>query len=269
MRPSREFHDLIALMHRLRNECEWNKSQTPHSLLPYLLEESYELVEASHQHDVNAIKAELGDVLYQVIFHSEIYQEQGHFEIGDVIYHLMEKLIRRHALIFKKSDLNQSNRPESWQEIKQRELEETAQMSSRLAQVKSGSALMTAQNLQATAATVGFDWENLHGVLDKIQEEFSELQQELPSGEFNYKHDTLNPSQKARISSELGDILFVLSNLARHLDIDAEVALQSTNAKFRRRFAFVEQSLYQNGKTFANTTLDEQNEYWQQAKQNE
>lgn len=262
MRPSRDFNDLIQLMHRLRNECEWNKAQSPQSLLPYLLEESYELVEASYQYDINAIKSELGDVLYQVIFQSEIYQEQGDFDISDVIEQLMEKLIRRHPDVFINSD---ECKTKTWQEIKQ--YESHTQTPQLLSQVKSGSALMTAQNLQAMAATVGFDWANLQGVLDKIQEELNELKQELPPSDFNYQMDQIDAQQKAKISSELGDILFVLSNLARHLDIDAEVALQSTNAKFRRRFAFVEQALLEQGKQFSNVDLKEMDQYWEKAKQ--
>lgn len=263
MRASRDFQDLIALMYRLRNECAWNKVQSPQSLLPYLLEESYELVEASHQNDIQAIKSELGDVLYQVIFHSEIYQEQGDFDIGDVIEQLMQKLIRRHSFIFEKSEKENQNL--TWQEIKQKEHAE--QMPSLLSQVKSGSGLMTAQRLQNQTAKVGFDWENLQGVLDKLQEELNELQQELPKGEFKYQTERLPASQKAKISSELGDVLFVLTNLARHLDIDAEVALQSTNAKFRRRFAFVEQALLEQGKGFADVDLKQMDQYWERAKQ--
>ncbi|MDO4427767.1 MAG: nucleoside triphosphate pyrophosphohydrolase [Moraxella sp.] len=266
MTPSRNFNDLLALMHLLRRECAWDKKQTNISLLPYLLEESYELAEATLANDLNEIKGELGDVLLQVIFHAEIYQETGKFDMGDVIYFLMEKLIRRHPHVFEKETLKtEEDVKKRWEEIKAFENKDKPKRL--LSDVKAGTALMTAQNLQKASAKVGFDWENLGGVLDKLQEELAELQAELPSNDFNYKQDKLDNAQKAKISDELGDVLFVLSNLARHLDIDAEMALQEANAKFKRRFGFVEKSLIENGKDFDNTNLVEMDKFWERAKQ--
>lgn len=271
MIPSADFNHLIALMARLRAECPWDKKQTNDSLLKYLLEESYELVAAINADDGTAlatdeIKGELGDVLLQVVFHAHLYNEQGRFDINDVIYFLQEKLIRRHPHIFDKENLKtDEDVKRRWDEIKA--IENKDKPKRLLSDVKAGSALMTAQNLQKQAAKVDFDWYNLKGVLDKLQEELDELKAELPSDDFNYKTDKIDTLQKTKICDELGDVLFVLANLARHLDIDAEMALQKANSKFQQRFAFVEQSLLNDGKTLQESTLDEQNYYWQLAKQ--
>lgn len=266
MTPSRDFNDLLALMHRLRSDCPWDAKQTNLSLLPYLLEESYELVEATYANDLQEIKGELGDVLLQVIFHAEIYGENAQFDIGDVIYHLMEKLIRRHPHVFDKENLKTDEEVKRrWEEIKV--LENQAKPQRLLSNVKAGTALMTAQNLQKQAASVGFDWANLGGVLDKLGEEIDELKAELPNADFGYKTDKITHEQKSKITDELGDVLFVLSNLARHLGIDGEMALQGANNKFRQRFAFVEQSLQDAGKTFEESDELEKDGYWEMAKQ--
>lgn len=265
MTPSRNFDDLLMLMHTLRSECPWDKKQTNLSLLPYLLEESYELVEATYEGELTEVKGELGDVLLQVIFHAELYKEQGQFDMGEVIYHLMEKLIRRHPHVFEKETLTTDEAvKQRWQEIKA--IENQGKPKRLLSDVKAGTALNTAQNLQSAAAKVGFDWSNLGGVLDKLTEELDELKAELPSDEFAYQTDQLSDEQKHKIAGELGDVLFVLTNLARHLGLDAEMVLQGTNAKFKRRFAFVEASLIKDGKNFADSSLKEMDEYWNQAK---
>lgn len=270
MTPTPNFSDLITLMARLRDECPWDKKQTNQSLLKYLLEESYELVEATNADDgtplaSDDIKGELGDVLLQVVFHAHLYAEQGRFDMGDVIFALQEKLIRRHPHIFEKESLKtDEDVKRRWDEIKAFENKDKPKRL--LSEVKAGTALMTAQNLQKASAKVGFDWENLKGVTDKLQEELTELQAELPNGEFNYKQDKLDDVQKAKIANELGDVLFVLSNLARHLDIDAELALQGANAKFKNRFGFVEQSLINEGKTFDEVDLVEMDKFWEMAK---
>lgn len=265
MTPSRNFDDLLMLMHTLRKECPWDKKQTNLSLLPYLLEESYELVEATHEGDLTEIKGELGDVLLQVVFHAELYDEQGQFDMGEVIHTLTEKLIRRHPHVFDKENLKtEEDVKRRWREIKA--IENQGKPKRLLSDVKAGTALNTAQNLQSAAAKVGFDWSNLGGVLDKLTEELDELKAELPSDEFAYQTDQLSDEQKHKIAGELGDVLFVLTNLARHLGLDAEMVLQGTNAKFKRRFAFVEASLIKDGKNFADSSLKEMDEYWNQAK---
>ncbi|MDO4441073.1 MAG: nucleoside triphosphate pyrophosphohydrolase [Moraxella sp.] len=273
MTPTNQFSDLIALMARLRTDCPWDAKQTNQSLQKYAIEEVYELIEAISLDDGSAcaaddIKGELGDVLLQVIFHAHLYDEQGRFDMNDVIYALQEKLIRRHPHVFDKENLKTDDDVKKrWDEIKA--IENQGKPKRLLSDVKAGTALMTAQNLQKASAKVGFDWDNLKGVLDKIDEEVAELKAELPSGEFNYKTDKLDGTQKTKIAGELGDMFFVLTNLARHLGIDAEMALQSTNAKFKRRFAFVEQSLLDDGKDFESTDLAEMDKYWELAKTHE
>ena len=270
MNPSRNFDDLVVLMHRLRTDCPWDKKQTNHSLQKYAIEEVFELIEAINQDDggllaTDDIKGELGDVLLQVIFHAHLYDEQGRFDMGDVIYALMEKLIRRHPHVFDKENLRtDEDVKRRWDEIKQ--LENQNRPKRLLSEVKAGTALMTAQNLQKQASKVGFDWANLGGVLDKLSEEINELKAELPNGDFDYKTNKLTNTQKEKIADELGDVLFILSNLARHVGVNAEMALQNANAKFKRRFAFVETSLMENGKSFDDSDLAEMDKYWDRAK---
>lgn len=270
MIPTNQFSDLLALMARLRTDCPWDKKQTNDSLQKYAIEEVFELVEAISNDDksplaTDDIKGELGDVLLQVVFHAHLYSEQGRFDMGDVIYALTDKLIRRHPHVFDKENLHtDEDVKKRWDEIKA--LENKDRPKRLLSEVKSGTALMTAQNLQKQAGKVGFDWDNLGGVLDKLNEELGELKDELPPNDFQYKTDQLTSDQKAKIADELGDVLFVLSNLARHVGVDAEMALQNTNAKFKRRFAFVETSLMENGKSFDEVDLKEMDTYWDMAK---
>ncbi|MFA9486995.1 MULTISPECIES: nucleoside triphosphate pyrophosphohydrolase [unclassified Moraxella] len=273
MTPTPNFTDLVALMKRLRADCPWDAKQTNQSLQKYALEEVFELIEAISNDDqspsaTDDIKGELGDVLLQVIFHAHLYAEAGRFDMGDVIHALQEKLIRRHPHVFDKENLQtDEDVKRRWNEIKAAENKNRPKRL--LSEVRAGTALMTAQNLQKSSAKVGFDWENLGGVLGKLQEELGELQAELPTPDFAYQTDKLNQTQKDKIAGELGDVLFVLTNLARHLDIDAEMALQDANSKFKRRFAYVEQSLMAQGKTLAESDLAEMDNYWNMAKADE
>ena len=273
MTPTPHFDDLLALMARLRSDCPWDAKQTNHSLQKYAIEEVFELIEAIGSDDGSAlatsdIKGELGDVLLQVVFHAHLYGEQGRFDMSDVIYALQDKLIRRHPHVFDKENLKtDADVKRRWDEIKQ--LENQGKPKRLLSDVKAGTALTVAQNLQDTAASVGFDWGSLQGVLDKLDEELGELKDELPHADFNYKTDKLDTAQKDKIAAELGDVLFVLTNLARHLGVDSEMALQGATAKFRRRFAFVEQALADDGKSFEESDLDEMDSYWEMAKSDE
>lgn len=278
MTPSREIADLLALMAKLRSDCPWDAKQTNQSLTPYVIEEAYELIEAIQTDDGSAfateqLKSELGDVLLQVVFHTHLYQEAGRFDMSAVILALQDKLIRHHPHVFEQENLQtDADVKRRWDEIKAQEKAHLAALGQPirlLSDVKAGSALMQSQHLQGKAASVGFDWSNLQGVLDKLNEELGELYELLPLGDFNYKTDTLSDNQKQKLSDELGDVLFVLTNLARHLDIDSEMALQGTVSKFRRRFAFVEQSLTERGKSFENSDLAEMDRYWEMAKANE
>lgn len=270
MTPSRSFDDLLALMHTLRQECPWDAKQTNVSLQKYALEEVYELIEAinlddNSDHATDDIKGELGDVLLQVVFHVHLYGEQGRFDMGDVIYALQEKLIRRHPHVFEKETLKTDDDVKRrWDEIKA--IENQGKPKRLLSDIKAGTALNTAQTLQDAAAKVGFDWDDLQGVLDKLSEELDELTAELPEGQFQYKTDKLSDLQKQKITDELGDCLFVLANLARHCGIDSEMALQHANAKFKRRFAFVEQSLAEDGTLITQSSPEDMQKYWDLAK---
>lgn len=273
MTPTDQFSDLVALMARLRTDCPWDTKQTNHSLQKYAIEEVFELIGAIQADDgaplaTDDIKGELGDVLLQVIFHAQLYGEQGRFTIGDVIYALQEKLIRRHPHVFDKENLTtDEDVKRRWDEIK--ELENAGRPKQLLSDVKAGTALNQAQNLQKHAAKVGFDWDSLQGVLDKLHEELGELTAELPTGDFAYQSGALNQEQQAKIADELGDVLFVLTNLARHVGVDSELALQGAISKFRRRFAFVEQKLLEHGKDFTDTNLAQMDSYWEMAKSHE
>ncbi|MCL1623855.1 nucleoside triphosphate pyrophosphohydrolase [Moraxella sp. Tifton1] len=270
MTPTDQFSDLLQLMARLRKDCPWDAKQTNQSLQKYAIEEVFELIDAISMDDGGVmadedIKGELGDVLLQVIFHAHLYEEQGRFGMSEVIHHLQQKLIRRHPHVFDKETVRTDEEVKRrWEEIKR--IENKDKPKRLLSDVKPGTALNTAQNLQSAAATVGFDWQNLGGVLQKLTEELNELTAELPNDEFDYKADKLTAEQKAKVAGELGDVLFVLANVARHLGVDGEMALQATNAKFKRRFAFVEESLISIGKSFDDVDLAQMDHYWNQAK---
>lgn len=260
MQPTADFADLLALMARLRTDCPWDKKQTNDSLIPYALEETYELVEAIQTGDVDDIKGELGDVLLQVIFHAHLYQEQGKFDMGDVIYTLQEKLIRRHPHVFDKEKLKtEADVKQRWDEIKA--LENTGKKKRTLDTVKAGSALMQAQAIQKTASTVGFDWDVVSGAVDKLDEEIGELKEILPK-------DGEKPTaeQEAELEKELGDCFFALVNVARKLGIDSEKATLTTVQKFKHRFGFIEDELAKIGKTPETSSLAEMDKLWDLAK---
>lgn len=265
MNPTANFADLLTLMARLRTDCPWDKKQTNDSLIPYALEETYELVEAIQKGDVEDIKGELGDVLLQVIFHAHLYQEQGKFDMGDVIYQLQEKLIRRHPHVFDKENLKtEADVKQRWDEIKaleNAEKEKRGKKKRTLDTVKAGSALMQAEALQKTASKVGFDWDVVSGAVDKLDEEIGELKEILPK-------DGEKPTskQKAELEKELGDCLFALVNVARKLGIDSEKATLTTVNKFKSRFGFIEDELAKIGKTPETSSLAEMDKFWDKAK---
>ncbi len=260
MTPSKNFADLLVLMARLRADCPWDAKQTNQSLIPYALEETYELVDAINAGMMDDIKGELGDVLLQVVFHAHLYAEQGAFDVDDVIYALMEKLIRRHPHVFDKENLTSDEAVKArWDEIKQQENQ--GKPKRRLGDVKAGSALMMAQNLQKQANKVGFDWDVASAAFAKLEEEVDELRQILPT-------DDTKPSdaQKQALMNELGDCFFALVNVARKLGIDSETATLGTVHKFKSRFAFIEDELTKVGKSPETASLAEMDELWEQAK---
>ena len=263
-----ELDDLLALMARLRTDCPWDKKQTNHSLIPYAIEEAYELGEAVQSDDDEDIKGELGDVLLQVVFHCQMYAEQGRFDMSDVISTLQEKLVRRHPHVFETETLKDDAAVKvRWDEIKleeQQAREARGKSKRRLDQVKAGSALMQAQDVQKQASKLGFDWEGIAGAVDKLDEEIAELKHELT--------DKSTAEVKANIrevEKELGDCMFALVNVARKLNLDAETATLTCVHKFKSRFGYIEEQLELAGKQLEDSDLTEMDALWEAAKQHE
>ena len=267
--PSRDISRLLELMAALRTPgtgCPWDLAQDFASIAPYTIEEAYEVAEAIARGDLHDLKDELGDLLLQVAFHARMAQEQGAFDFGDVVEAITSKLIRRHPHVFGEA---RSLAPDEvavlWDEIKAQEKAERAvrrgtpdEPSGALAGVPAGmEPLARALKLQAKAGKVGFDWNDPKAVLAKIREEADELEAEIDRGD------------KARAAGEVGDLLFAMVNLARHLDVDPGVALRSTNAKFERRFASIERALAAQGRRPRDATLAEMDALWDAAKADE
>lgn len=267
-KASGDIGDLMALMARLRVDCPWDKKQTNQSLIPYAIEEAYELAEAVQEDDDEDIKGELGDVLLQVIFHCQLYSEQGRFDFSDVIQTLQEKLIRRHPHVFDAENLADDAAVKArWEEIKAEENAAKAargKPKKRLDDIKAGSALMQAQAIQKQAAKLGFDWEGVIGALDKLDEEVGELKAEI-----NNKSKAELKANTSVIEKELGDCFFALVNVARKLDLDAEAATLTCNHKFKSRFGFIEAELLKLNQTLEDSSLFEMEALWQAAKQHE
>lgn len=266
--PTTNIEDLIALMARLRADCPWDIKQTNHSLIPYAIEEAYELAEAIQEGDIEDIKGELGDVLLQVIFHCQIYAEQHQFDLGEVVYTLQSKLIRRHPHVFEADNLpDEAAVKKRWDEIKaleNAERERRGKPKRSLDKVKAGSALMQAQSLQKSASKLGFDWDGVAGAIEKLEEEIAELKQILPK-----ENEKVDYTLKLELEKELGDCVFGLVNVARKLNLDAEAATLTCVHKFRSRFGFIEDELAKQGKTAETSSLEEMDALWEQAKQHE
>lgn len=263
-----ELEDLLALMARLRSDCPWDQKQTNHSLIPYAIEEAYELSAAVQTDDDEDIKSELGDVLLQVVFHCQLYAEQGRFDINDVITTLQQKLIRRHPHVFETQALKDDAAVKArWDEIKAQEQqadEARGKPRRRLDAIKAGSALMQAQELQKQAARLGFDWDGVDGAFDKLEEEINELKNEVSN-----QTDADIQTNIAAIEKELGDCIFGLVNVARKLGLDAEAATLTCVHKFKSRFGYIETQLEQIGKRFEDSDIEEMDALWEAAKQHE
>ncbi len=254
---------LRAIMARLRDPatgCPWDLKQSFASIAPYTIEEAYEVAEAIRHDDMAGLQDELGDLLLQVVFHARMAEEAGHFDLDGVATAINDKMIRRHPHVF---DSGAADTPDavsqSWEAIKaaERAAKAGGQPISVLDGVTLGQpALSRAVKLQKRAVEVGFDWPHLDQVMAKVEEELGEVQAELAAPQ----------RDKARLTDEIGDLLFVVANLARHLKIDPEAALRGCNAKFERRFRYVEQSLAGEGKLPGEATLDEMEAHWVAAK---
>lgn len=250
---------LVEVMQRLRapEGCPWDQVQTHESLRRYLVEETYEVLEAIDNADWEHVKEELGDVLLQVVFHAEIAAESRRFDINDVVAAVTEKLIRRHPHVF--GNVHVENAAEvsfNWEKIKERERELLgAEYKSILDGVPKGlPALTRAEKIQAKAAKVGFEWEDVAGAMDKVLEELQELQ------------EAWKKEDQAAVHAELGDLLFALVNVARYLDVDPEMALREATEKFIARFNYIEKSAAKQGRELADMNLEEMDELWNAAK---
>jgi len=274
---SERFTKLIGIMATLRAEggCPWDRKQTHESLKPYLLEETYEVLETIDQGDRAKLREELGDVLLQVVFHSQIANEAGTFSIEDVLDTLADKLIRRHPHVFGNSDqvgslANGEQVVTQWEEIKRAERDAAGSKESALAGVpKALPALLRAYQVQARAARVGFDWPHnaagLEQIFGKVAEEVGELKEALAQAEAESPPN--EPNQQANIEAELGDILFSLVNLARFVKVNPEEALRRSTNRFVDRFHLVEAQAAEKGTPLTEMTLAEMDLLWEEAKQ--
>lgn len=255
----RKFGELLEVMARLRSDkgCPWDKEQTHLSLKPCLLEETYELLDALDNGDSNKLQEELGDVLLQVIFHSQIASEENRFSMKEVIEQLTEKLVRRHPYVFAGEPLPEDAAAVLKQrmQIKAGEKKES-ERNSLLGNVpKSMPALARAQSISRRAAHLGFEWPHIDQVWDKVEEEIRELKEAAGSG------------NKIRTGEELGDLLFTMVNIARFLDVESEEVLAQTVDRFTRRFYHIEAKLKEANKRFDQSSLEELDQFWEEAKQ--
>ncbi len=270
MEASKDISRLIEIMEALRQPetgCPWDVVQTFETIKPYTIEEAYEVADAIERKDMDDLCEELGDLLLQVVFHARMAEERGEFSFGDVVHAVTSKMIRRHPHVFAVSD---ADTPDSvklqWDQIKAEEKRERAERRARrgitedfkagfLGGVqRSQPALTEALKLQEQAARVGFDWSDPAPILDKIEEEIAELREALAEG------------KPEKVSDELGDLIFALVNIGRHVKADPENALRGTNTKFRRRFNHIETSLKENGETLEDADLERMEDLWQAAK---
>jgi MazG family protein len=253
---------LIEIMARLRDPadgCPWDLQQTFATVAPYTVEEAYEVVDAIERGDLDDLKDELGDLLLQVVFHARMAQEQGSFAFDDVATAICDKMVRRHPHVFGDASFESVEaQSEAWEDIKAEERGQKARTKSLLDDVPRGlPALTRAVKLSKRAARVGFVWPTTQGVLDKLHEEIGELEHEIEVGDMGKARD------------ELGDLLFVCANLARDLGIDPEDALGAANAKFTRRFQFIEAALASAGRSPEQSNLQEMEALWIDAKTEE
>jgi MazG family protein len=282
-----KFEKAVAIMARLRapGGCPWDREQTFDTIKRYTLEETYEVLEAIDNRDWPELTSELGDLLLQVLFYSEMAKEEGRFSIDDVLDALSNKLISRHPHVFgdvKAEDAQQVLK--NWEAFKAEEKRKKRQQPGESKEGEAGNeeetllgsvsskmpALMEAHKISSKAAHVGFDWPEIEGLFAKLTEETEELQEhirDLPADALKARNNSRIPEElRARIEDEVGDLFFVLVNIARYLAVDAESALRKTNRKFRRRFGWVEEQLRRRGKRLEDSNVDEMEELWQEAK---
>lgn len=269
------FEDLVALMSRLRSPegCPWDREQTYATLAPMLLEEAYEAfeaVESAREGRPENLREELGDLLFQIVFYAQVASERGEFTINDVTDAIHSKMVRRHPHVF--GDVKVSDNEEllrNWEALKAEEKraagkDKTAEDASLLDGVSPKTpALMEAHQLTTKAARVGFDWQSVDDIFDKLHEEIDELRAAIRE---QREAGADAEAESAHVREELGDLLFAVTNIARHLSVEPEAALKLTNRKFRRRFRHIEQGLKARGRELGEATLEEMEELWHEAK---
>ena len=259
-----QIEHLLGIVRRLRDPdqgCPWDVGQTFQSIVPHTIEEAYELADAIESNDFDQIREEAGDVLFQVLFYAQMADEKQHFNFADVVDGLSEKLIRRHPHVFSRNSTAQQETPiavsdvsDGWEKIKRTERQRKQQPGILDDIPVSLPALTRAQKIQKRASRVGFDWADVAGVFEKLEEEICELKEALVEGE------------KAAIESELGDVLFCVVNLARHLDFDAETAMRGATRKFEGRFRLMEEQAIANGSRLEDESVSTLEARWQTAK---
>jgi len=248
------FERLKTVMEILRSPggCQWDRKQTHQSLLPYLIEEAYEVVEAIEDNDFNALREELGDLLCQIVFHAQLASEKGHFTVDDSAELLIQKLVHRHPHVFgDRKELSPNQVRDQWEQIKV----DSGEKKSVLSGIpKSMPALTMAFRIGEKAGGVGFDWKEAEDVLEKLDEEVLEVKQAVEN------------KDKSEITNEIGDLLFAIASLARKLEIDPEIALKKGLQKFRERFDKLEQNINESDRKFKEYSLDELEVIWQEIK---
>lgn len=258
------FPELVSVMKKLRSPggCPWDRQQTSQTLKPYLLEETYEVLEAIDEGNPEGLKEELGDLLFQILFHSRIAEERGEFHVEDVLAQTIDKMVRRHPHVFdpQKKIKGGGKKPGArevlakWEELKQKEKKNRKRKSVLDGVPRTLPALMRANQLQSRASRVGFDWKNAGPVWGKIREEIEEFREAVEKG------------RAARIEAEFGDVMFSLVNLARFLKIDPEGSLRKANNRFSERFHFIEKRAGQKKKELKELTLSQMESLWEEAK---
>jgi MazG family protein len=263
-----KFEALLDIMRRLRapDGCPWDREQTHASLRPFVLEETYEVLEAIETGEVDDLREELGDYLYEAVFLAQISEETGQFSIGDAIDAIREKLVRRHPHVFARErdddTITTGEVIERWETMKARERESKGAAAARQKTTLSGvpktlPSLLRAYEISCRAAAVGFDWDKAEDVLNKIEEEVAEVRREVESGA---------TGELSRAEEEMGDLLFAITNLSRKLGIEPEAALRRANDKFTKRFDAMERAFTERGRILPQATLNEMEEEWQRVK---
>jgi nucleoside triphosphate diphosphatase len=260
--PREPLERLLAVMSWLRDQehgCPWDIEQSFRTIAPYTIEEAYEVADAIERNDLPALKEELGDLLLQVVYHAQMAQEIGAFAFADVAAGIADKMVDRHPHVFGDAEIADADaQTASWEAGKAAERAARNRGTEGILDgvARALPALLRAEKIQKRAARVGFDWKDVGPVIDKIEEELSELRAELTAGTV----------EQERLADELGDVLFAVANLARHCKVDPEAALRATNNKFERRFRHIERRLAEQGRHPSQATLDEMEMLWQEAK---